>query len=105
MKDIESDGDRIPLELMISQGQSGQYLTEEHTLDYCREEPLDPFLSVSGPCSDPKNQFSINIDKAIAASLEKYKMPDNDPAVLEKMRAVLLARGVDPALLDKIEAL
>lgn len=105
LKDIESDGDRIPLELMISQGQSGQYLTEEHTLDYCREEPLDPFLSVSGPCSDPKNQFGINIDKAIAASLEKYKMPDNDPAVLEKMRAVLLARGVDPALLDKIEAL
>jgi trimethylamine--corrinoid protein Co-methyltransferase len=105
LKDIESDGERIPLDLMISKGQNGQYFTEKHTLDYCREEPLATFLSTSGSCQDPKNQLSINIDKAITSSIEKYKVPENDPAILEKMRAILIARGIDVALLDRIEAL
>ena len=64
LKDIDVNADTVPLDLIHEVGHAGQYLIEEHTLDYCREEPLDPFLSVSGPCSDPKNQFGINIDKA-----------------------------------------
>ena len=105
LKDIDSDGDRIPIELMIELGHDGQYLTEEHTLDYCREEPLAPFLSVSGTCKDPKNEFSNNIQRVLDESLAKYQMPENDPEVLAKMKEILVKRGIDVALLEKIDSL
>lgn len=102
-RDIDVNEDTIPLDLIDEIGHFGQYLTEDHTLEFCRKEPLTPFLSVRGTTPDPKDQFEKNIDRALTRSLDSYKKPETDPAILEKMRKILIGRGISEGLIKKIE--
>ena len=57
LKDIDVNADTVPLDLIHEVGHAGQYLIEEHTLDYCRSELLAPHVSVRGAIADPVGQF------------------------------------------------
>lgn len=100
---IDDQDEAIPVDLMVEIGHDGTYLAEDHTIEHCREEVMVPFLSVCGQCSDPVNQFNTNIKNKMNQYLNSYKKPEINPDVLAKMREILIGRGVDPALLDKIE--
>ena len=54
---------------------------------------------------DPKGQYEENIKKQMDRLLDKYEKPQKDAAVLEKMRKILLERGVGEDLLNTIEAM
>jgi trimethylamine--corrinoid protein Co-methyltransferase len=103
LADFEVNEETVPLELIDELGHDGQYLTEEHTLDFCRVEPLTPNLAVRGTTQDPAGQFETNIQKRMQRLLDSYKKPELDQAVIEKMKDILVERGVDRALADQIE--
>lgn len=103
--DIEVDEESIPEELIDELGHEAGYLLSEHTLDHCHSEPLIPSLAVRGASMDPKGQYEENIKKQMDRLLDKYEKPQKDAAVLEKMRKILLERGVGEDLLNTIEAM
>lgn len=105
LKDIDVDEESIPEDLIDELGHEGAYLLSDHTLDHCHEEPLIPKLAVRGATMDPKNQYESNIAKQMDVMLNKYEKPQKDSTVLEKMRKILLDRGVEKELLDAIEAM
>lgn len=103
LRDIEVNDETIPVDLIDEIGHSGQYLTEEHTFEFCRKEPLTPFLSVRGNVEHPEDQFERNVESMLKKSWETYQKPETDAEVLKKMREVLMSRGIKKELLDSIE--
>lgn len=103
LRDIEVNEETVPEELIQELGQSGEYLVEEHTLEYCRREPLIPNLAVRGASTDPMHQFEKNIEKQMDKMLRAYEQPELDMSVLDKMKDIMEARGVDRKLAEAIE--
>ncbi len=103
MEDVTLGEGRIPEDLMDEVGHDGQYLTEEHTFEFCRKEPLTPALAVRGATDDRKGQYMTNLYRKMESMLESYKKPERDERVIQRMREILIARGVEPELLTKIE--
>ena len=101
--EFEINEDRLALDVIHEIGHGGNYLTSEHTFEFCRSEQLLPNLSVRGAAKP--GQFEENIQKRIQQLYDTYQKPQRDPAVLLKMRNIMLENGVDPALIDHIDAL
>lgn len=95
--------DTIPEDLIDEVGQDGVYLTEDHTFEFCRVEPLTPEISVRGTVEDPGNALENNIQAKIDRMLNSYVQPELDPAVIAKMHEILLNRGVEQDLINKLE--
>lgn len=96
------DEDTIPVELVDDVGHGGQYLMEDHTLEYCREEPFNPNISVRGPHNNPERLFYKNIDKRLENMLNSYVKPQVDQKVIKEMEIVLKEFGVDQKYLDLV---
>ena len=62
-RDFEVNDDTIPLDLIDEVGHSGEFLTKDHTFQYCHSEPLNPTISSRGRVSDNLHQLDINIEK------------------------------------------
>lgn len=92
----------IPEDLIDEVGQDGVYLTEEHTFEYCRIEPLTPAISVRGTAAEPGKALENNIQKKIDTMLGEYTRPALDADVLQKLDQILLSRGVAQELIDKL---
>lgn len=93
----------LPLELIDEVGQDGVYLTEDHTFEYCRVEPLTPEISVRGTVADAGHALENNIQAKIDKMLSEYVQPELDENVIAKMHEILAARGVDAELIKKLE--
>lgn len=102
-REFEINEETIPEDLIDEIGHDGQYLTEEHTFEHCRIEPLTPHISVRGNTLDPKNQFSNNVKYRVDEMLEEYKQPELDKEIIAGMRKILMDRGVEEELLNKLE--
>lgn len=100
---FEINEETIPEDLIDEVGQDGVYLTEDHTFEYCRVEPLTPAISVRGTVEDPGNALENNIQKKIEKMLGEYVQPELDSSIVDRMHEILLARGVEQELIDKIE--
>ena len=93
----------LPLELIDEVAQDGVYLTEDHTFEYCRVEPLTPEISVRGTVMDAGHALENNIQAKIDRMLSEYVQPELDENVIAKMHEILAARGVDAKLIKKLE--
>lgn len=102
-RDFEINEETLPEDLIDEVGHGGVYLTEDHTFEYCRVEPLTPEISVRGTTSKPGTQFEDNLRAKMERMLQEYKRPEVDPQVLDKMHEILLERGVSQELIDKID--
>ena len=102
---FEINEETIPEDLIDEIGQDGVYLTEDHTLEYCRVEPLTPAISVRGSTAEPGTQLERNIQKKLEQMLSQYKRPELDPQILEQMQQILRSRGVEQSLIDTIGAM
>lgn len=102
-RDIEINEDTLPEELIDEVGHGGVYLTEDHTFEFCRVEPLTPEISVRGTTASPGTQFEDNIHAKMNKMLTDYKRPETDPAVIEKMHEIMKQRGVSEELIKKLE--
>lgn len=100
---FEINEDTIPEDLIDEVGHGGVYLTEDHTFEYCRIEPLTPEISVRGSVENPGAALENNIAKKIEKMLNEYVQPELDKDVIEKMHNILKVRGVDEKLIKKIE--
>ena len=104
-RDFEVNDDTIPLDLIDEVGHSGEFLTKDHTFQYCHSEPLNPTISSRGRVSDNLHQLDINIEKRYNQLMDSYVQPQLDAATLEKVNEILTSHGVDRSLLDKIETM
>ncbi|HIZ77513.1 MAG TPA: trimethylamine methyltransferase family protein [Firmicutes bacterium] len=104
-RDFEVNDDTIPLDLIDEVGHSGEFLTKDHTFQYCHSEPLNPTISSRGRVSDNLHQLDINIEKRYNQLMDSYVQPQLDAATLEKVKEILTSHGVDRSLLDKIETM
>lgn len=75
-RDIEINEDTIPLDLIDEVGPGGQYLLEEHTLEFCRQEPFLPNVSVRGPHTNSAGVCMENIQKRLHTMLDAYRKPE-----------------------------
>ncbi len=102
-REFDINEETLPLELIDEIGHEGQYLTDMHTLEFCRKEPYTPIICVRGATDNPQ-QFMVNIEKRLNYLMDTYKMPENDPAVIAKMKEIMKDFGVSDAEVAKIDA-
>ena len=100
MKDIHADADTIPIDLIHEVGHAGQYLIEEHTLEYCRKELFAPNVSVRGAVADPRGQLDVNIEKRMTRLLETYKKPEVPAEIRRDLKTLLLKQNIEEKYLD-----
>lgn len=93
LADIEVNEDTIPEDVIDEVGHGGEYLTQEHTYDYMREQLLTPHLASRGSQSDPQT-FYKNVDKYMAKLLDAYEKPEIPADVLAAMQDLLRKRGI-----------
>ena len=105
LREFDINEDTIPLDLIDEVGHSGEFLTKDHTFQYCHSEPLNPTISSRGRVSDNLHQLDINIEKRYNQLMDSYVQPQLDAATLEKVKEILTSHGVDRSLLDKIETM
>lgn len=99
LEDVEINEDTLPLDVIDEVGPGGQYLLEDHTLEFCRKETYIPMLSVRGPHSDSKTLFEKNIEKQINQMIASYQKPDIEPDTVKDMQKMLLKAGLDDDLI------
>ena len=105
LADVDVNEETVPVDLIDELGREESYLLDEHTLEWCRKEPLTPKLAVRGTTAKPAVQFDENIQKEMNRLWDSYRKPARDAAVLERMKEILAQRGVDRALAERIENL
>lgn len=93
LKDIEVNEDTIPEELIHEVGHSNHFLVEDHTLEYCRVDPLEVHLPARGIETDP-HVFYKNVNKRMQELLNSYKQPEVPADRLEKMKALLRSKAI-----------
>ena len=81
------------MELIKELKQEGQYLTEEHTLEFCRKELCIPKISVRGPHAEPAGQFDRNIEKQLRRLEETYQKPEISDQTAGAIKEMLLDMG------------
>ena len=81
-------------------GPAGQFLLEEHTLEYCRKEPCQPLISVRGPQSDPIHAFETNIDKKLEEMVHAYNHKALSSEIREKLRNVMKDYGIEKKYIE-----
>ena len=101
LRDIEVNEETIPMDLICELGQDGQYLMEDHTLEFCRKEFCIPALSVRGPHEDANGQFQKNIEKRLQQLLNAYHKPAVSETVLESLQQLLLNEGIQLEDIEK----
>lgn len=102
-RDIEINEDTIPLDLIDEVGPGGQYLLEEHTLEFCRQEPFLPNVSVRGPHTNSAGVCMENIQKRLHTMLDAYRKPETDHKTMEKMRKILSQAGVPEQVIEYLD--
>ena len=105
MKDITINEDTVPMELIEEIGHDGEYLTEDHTFEWCRREPFQPMIGTRGPVADPQAQLKKRIDEQYNKLMAAYVQPELDREAFDKAKQIFVEAGVDAAVLDKIDTL
>ena len=105
LREFEINDETIPLELIDQVGHDGEYLTKDHTFQFCHTEPLAPKLCSRGNVQDPAHQYELNIEKQYEALMEKYEAtkPACDEAILSQIKDIFETQGIIRELLDSIE--
>ena len=103
MHDFEINEDTIPIEDILEVGHTGQYMTKEHTFEWCRREPLEPMVSTRGVVNDPVNQFQNRLDAYYKKLMDAYTQPMVDKDTLAKVKDALEKGGLDRSWMDVVE--
>ncbi len=103
LREFEVDEETVPLDVIDEVGREGTYISELHTIEFCRQEPLTPEISVRGSTPIPQTQLEVNIDNRLERMLSAYKKPELNSEITTKLRNILKGRGVSEELLAKIE--
>lgn len=94
------NSETIPLEVIDEVGHNGQYLVEDHTLEFCRKELIAPHVSVRGSVADAAGQLGRNIDKRIKQLVDSYQKPEVPKEILKDLKTMLLNLDVEEKFID-----
>lgn len=105
LREFEIDDDTIPMDVIEEVGHDGEYITQEHTFEFCRKEPLSPHLCTRGVVKDPSSQYLLNIETELAKMYKKYDetAPECDQEILDKMKDIFVNAGMNREFLESIE--
>ena len=101
--DIEVNEETVPEDVIHEVGHANHFLMEDHTLEYCRVDPLEVHLPARGVQPDPKT-FYHNIDRRIQELVDAYTKPEVPPERQEAMRNIMRARGIAEDVITKCDA-
>ena len=104
MREFEVDTETLALEVVEEVGPAGQYLMEEHTLDYCREELCIPALSVRGPQENGAQVFDDNLKKQMQMRLDSYQKPVLSAEEKAAVKAVMEEFGIEESFMGLADA-
>ena len=99
--EFDVDADSVPEDVIDDVAHGGQYLVEDHTLDFCHIDPFTPNISVRGSQENPLEMLDINIAKRMKQLLDSYEKPEVDPQAFEGMKDLLLDFGVEEGLVER----
>lgn len=100
MREFEIDDETLALDVIDEVGPAGQYLMEEHTLDFCREELCIPTLSVRGPQVNGPEVFDNNLERQMETRLERYRKPSLTAEENAAVKAAMEEFGVEKAFVE-----
>ena len=86
---IEMTNDAIALDLIREVGTSGNFLTQAHTVERCRDAFFIPYL-VSRASHDewfqiPSQEISIRVKNLFEKRLAEYEKPEMDPKLEKRL--------------------
>ena len=105
LNDIEVSDATLNPDLVCEVGPGGQFLTAMDTMTKCRTHSWSPSLAVSGtlkPGTDPHEKYQENINQKRQTMLDAWTPPDIPADILAAMMEFMYRKGVDRAILDKI---
>lgn len=105
VNEFEINEETLDFEDIEEVGHSGEYLTSEHTFEWCRREPVIPEVSSRGVVQDPPNQFQNRLNDYRERLLKKYKKPEMDEEKLEEIKKIFEAAGLNREWMDMVEKL
>jgi trimethylamine--corrinoid protein Co-methyltransferase len=99
-RDITINAETLAENIIEKVAPNGQYLTEPHTVKYCRKEIFQPHVSYRGPMTRQDQQQAEH--KRILAEVkrreEAYVPPDIPASVVKGMKDYLATEGIDPKI-------
>ena len=105
MREFDITEETLDLEDIFEVGHTGEYLTSEHTVEWCRKEPMKPEVSSRGVVLDPVNQFQNRLDSYRQRLLNSYVKPEMDPAKLAEIKDIFEAAGLSREWMDMVDEL
>lgn len=103
LREFDINEDTLALEEIEEVGHCGEYLTSEHTLEWCRKEPMVPEVSSRSVVKDPVNQFQNRLEAYKERLLKAYVKPEVDPEKLSKIKDIFEKAGLDRAWMDMVD--
>jgi len=96
VRGINTDPKHFAIDVIHEIGPGGEYLTHDHTMEFCRKEPWLSEISLRGASKDknPNEALLDNINGKKMNMLENFRMPDIDPELINKLREYLINQGV-----------
>jgi len=98
LQGINTDEGSLAVDIIKSVGPGGEFLTNEHTLRYCRKEHYLPFVSSRGPLPTGTNadqEILHNINKKKEEMLAQYSQPDLPRETLMQLSRHLDFQGIE----------
>ncbi|MCG8617602.1 MAG: trimethylamine methyltransferase family protein [Desulfobacterales bacterium] len=105
LNDIEVSDATLNPDLVCEVGPGGQFLTAMDTMTKCRTHSWSPSIAVSGalkPGTDPHEKYQENINQKRQTMLDAWTPPEIPADILAAMMEFMYRKGVDRAILDKI---
>jgi len=101
IRGVNTDPEHLAVDVIHQIGPGGEYLTHEHTMAFCRQEPWLAEISLRGAAQDmkPDEALLANIKRKMAAMLDSYAMPEIQPQIVARLQAYLANLGVDKGFL------
>jgi trimethylamine--corrinoid protein Co-methyltransferase len=105
VREFDINEDTLALEEIEEVGHSGEYITSEHTLEWCRKEPMMPEVSSRAVVPDPVNQFQNRLEAYKARLLKKYVKPEIDAEKLAQIKDIFEKAGLPRTWMDMVDEL
>ncbi len=105
VREFDINEETIPMEEIQDVGHTGEYITSEHTLEWCRQEPMIPEVSSRSVVADPVNQFQNRLEAYKERLLKKYVKPEVDAEKLAKIKDIFEKAGLSRQWMDMVDEL
>lgn len=101
LRDVDVDNEeKLALEVIEDVGPAGQFLMEEHTFEFCREELALPMISNRGPHSDRLHAFEQNVETTMKKLLDAYNPCILTPETNAELKKTMRDFGIEEQYIE-----